>query len=76
VKTDDRGEQIVALVDKHIYLSVNQLSELCHTSNITIRRDLEKLDRQMRIRRTHGGAASLNTQVKQNGNSETSEAGR
>lgn len=75
-KTDDRWEQIVALVDEHIYLSVNQLSELCHVSNITIRRDLEKLDRQKRLRRTHGGAASLSTPIKPNGNLEASEAGR
>ena len=74
-KTDDRWGQIVALVDEHIYMSVNQLSELCHASNITIRRDLEKLDRQKRLRRTHGGAASLSTHDKQNGNSEASEAG-
>jgi DeoR/GlpR family transcriptional regulator of sugar metabolism len=75
-KTDDRWEQIVALVDEHIYLSVNQLSKLCLASNITIRRDLVKLDMQKRIRRTHGGAASLSTQVKRNSNLEASEAGR
>jgi DeoR/GlpR family transcriptional regulator of sugar metabolism/DNA-binding LacI/PurR family transcriptional regulator len=58
-KTNDRWEQIVALVDVHGYLTVNQLGELCHASDITIRRDLEKLHQLNRLRRTHGGAASL-----------------
>ena len=59
IKTNDRWEQIVALVDQHGYLSVNQLSELCHASDITIRRDLERLGQHKRLQRTHGGAASL-----------------
>jgi hypothetical protein len=58
-KTNDRGEQIVGLVNEHGYLTVNQLGLLCHASVITIRRDLEKLHRLRRLRRTHGGAASL-----------------
>ncbi|HEX7432693.1 MAG TPA: substrate-binding domain-containing protein [Anaerolineaceae bacterium] len=58
-KTNDRCEQIVAWVDEYSYLSVNQIGVLCHSSDITIRRDLVKLAHQKRIRRTHGGAASL-----------------
>ena len=58
-KTNDRWEQIVTLVDEQGYLTVNQLSTLCHASDITIRRDLGKLHQLNRLRRTHGGAASL-----------------
>lgn len=76
IKTDDRWDQIVALVDKHIYLSVNQLSELCHASSITIRRDLEKLDDQKRLRRTHGGAVSLSPHMNKNGYSISLKTGR
>ena len=64
----------MALVDEYLYLSVKQLSEFCHTSKITIRRDLEKLDRQKRLRRTHGGAASLSTHSKLNGFAEPLKA--
>lgn len=58
-KTNDRWELIVSLVDEFGYLSVNQLSELCYASDITIRRDLGKLSQLKRIKRTHGGAASI-----------------
>ncbi len=58
-KTNDRWELIVSLVDETGYLSVIQLSELCHVSDITIRRDLEKLHQRKRLQRTHGGAASV-----------------
>ena len=58
-KTNDRCEQIISFVDEFGYMAVHQLSELCHASDVTIRRDLEKLDRLKRLRRTHGGAASL-----------------
>jgi DeoR/GlpR family transcriptional regulator of sugar metabolism/ABC-type sugar transport system substrate-binding protein len=58
-KTNDRWELIVSSVDEFGYLSVNQLSELCHASDITIRRDLEKLHQRKRLQRTHGGAASI-----------------
>jgi DeoR/GlpR family transcriptional regulator of sugar metabolism len=64
------------MVDEHNYLSVKQLSELCHSSKITIRRDLEKLDSLKRLRRTHGGASSLSTLFKKYGNTEVVDAGR
>jgi DeoR/GlpR family transcriptional regulator of sugar metabolism/ABC-type sugar transport system substrate-binding protein len=58
VKTNLRLEHIIALVDKKGFLSVNELSQLCGVSEMTIRRDLEQLDSQKRILRTYGGAAS------------------
>ena len=71
-KTNDRWEQIVTLVDQFGYLSVNQLSDLCHASDITIRRDLDKLNQQKRVQRTHGGVASL--QLKKPKNSLSAQA--
>jgi len=58
VKTNLRLEHIISLVDKKGFLSVNELSQLCGVSEMTIRRDLEQLDAQKRIQRTYGGAAS------------------
>ncbi|HEX9029578.1 MAG TPA: DeoR family transcriptional regulator, partial [Anaerolineales bacterium] len=57
--THDRLEQIVALVEARGFLTVAELSELCQVSEMTIRRDLNRLDEQKRIQRTYGGAASL-----------------
>lgn len=54
-----RLEQIVSLVDDRGFISVKELSELCHVSEMTIRRDLQQLDQKKRLRRTHGGAVSL-----------------
>ena len=58
MKTNLRLEHIIALVDNKGFLSVNELSQLCGVSEMTIRRDLEQLDAQKRIQRTYGGAAS------------------
>jgi len=58
VKTNLRLEHILSLVEKKGFLSVNELSQLCGVSEMTIRRDLEQLDAQKRLQRTYGGAAS------------------
>ena len=58
VKTNLRLERIISLVDNKGFLSVNELSQLCGVSEMTIRRDLDLLDAQKRIQRTYGGAAS------------------
>ncbi len=55
----ERLEQISQLVDERGFLSVAELSDLLQVSEMTIRRDLEQLDRQKRLQRTYGGAASL-----------------
>lgn len=59
MKRNPRHEQIVALIDERGYLSVAELSRLCHVSEMTIRRDLERLDEEKRLQRTFGGAISL-----------------
>lgn len=55
----NRLDQIVELVDEHSFLSVTELSRLCAVSEMTIRRDLSKLDEQERLRRIYGGATSV-----------------
>ena len=59
----NRLERITALVEEHGFLTVGELSKLCGVSEMTIRRDLDRLDTENRIRRTFGGAASLSSQA-------------
>ena len=58
MKTNLRLERIISLVDNKGFLSVNELSQLCGVSEMTIRRDLDQLDAQQRIQRTYGGATT------------------
>lgn len=58
-----RWEQIVSLVEDRGFMSVKELSKLCNVSEMTIRRDLQQLDEEKRLRRTHGGASSLRSVV-------------
>lgn len=55
----DRLDQIVSMVCEHGFLSVGELSRRLQVSEMTIRRDLERLAEENRIRRTYGGAAAL-----------------
>ena len=53
---NERIEQIQALVERSGYVSVRDLSEEYAVSEMTIRRDLQRLEEQKRLRRTFGGA--------------------
>jgi DeoR/GlpR family transcriptional regulator of sugar metabolism/ABC-type sugar transport system substrate-binding protein len=74
---DDRLEQITLLIDERGFLSVRDLSEHFQVSEMTIRRDLQRLDEEGRLNRTYGGAASLKrmaapgTEAEQSGPFET-----
>jgi len=57
----DRLDKTVGLVDERGFVTVRELSELLSVSEMTIRRDLSKLEQQNRLRKTYGGAASLRT---------------
>ena len=57
----NRFDRIVSLVNEHGYLSVSELGRRCNISDITIRRDLIRLDAEKRIKRTHGGASALHS---------------
>ena len=54
----ERKEQIVSLINERGFVSVKELSDLCGVSEMTIRRDLQQLDEEKRLRRTYGGAIS------------------
>lgn len=59
MRTDERLEHIVSLVEDRGFISVKELSKLHNVSEVTIRRDLQRLDEEKRLRRTYGGATSL-----------------
>src|SRR5690606_2933908 len=55
-----RYEIITKIVNERGSVRVSELSEICGVTEETIRRDLERLESQGRLRRSHGGAVSLN----------------
>ena len=59
MSTDERLDQIVTLLTERGFMPVKQLSELFQVSEVTIRRDLQRLHDEQRVRRTYGGAISL-----------------
>lgn len=56
---NERLEHIVTSVENRGFISVKELSKLFDVSEVTIRRDLQRLDDEKRLRRTYGGAAPL-----------------
>jgi DeoR/GlpR family transcriptional regulator of sugar metabolism len=59
LKVKERLENIVSYIETHGFASVNQLSHLFEVSEMTIRRDLDKLSEQKRVLRTYGGGAPI-----------------
>ena len=59
MRSSQRLDQIVKLVEDSGFVSVADLSKACHVTEVTIRRDLQLLDNEKRLRRTHGGAFAL-----------------
>jgi DeoR family L-fucose operon activator len=58
----ERYEKIVRLVNERGSIRVSELSELCGVTEETIRRDLDRLESEGRLRRSHGGAVSVKEQ--------------
>ncbi len=61
----ERREHILSFLRQHEYANVETLAENLEVSSMTIRRDLNKLEEQGLVRRTHGGATIgqfINTQ--------------
>lgn len=52
----ERKNKIIELVTTNKIVKVSELSELFHTTEVTIRRDLDELQSQKKLRRIHGGA--------------------
>ncbi|WP_281645725.1 DeoR/GlpR family DNA-binding transcription regulator [Parendozoicomonas sp. Alg238-R29] len=61
----ERREHILSFLRQHEYANVETLADNLTVSSMTIRRDLNKLEEQGLVRRTHGGATIgqyINTQ--------------
>lgn len=59
MRTDERHRLIGELLRHRAEVTVDELTEACHASGATIRRDLEVLAANGVLRRIHGGAKSL-----------------
>lgn len=57
--TEERHAAILKMLDKKKAVSVVELTELLHTSESTIRRDLTVLHRMGRLYKVHGGATAI-----------------
>ncbi len=57
--TEERRERIRVITDERSFISVRDLCSLLGVSDMTVRRDLDALEREGSLRRTHGGAVSL-----------------
>ncbi|MDN4526644.1 DeoR/GlpR family DNA-binding transcription regulator [Fictibacillus fluitans] len=55
----ERQRKLVQLVNERMSIRVNELSKLFSVTEETIRRDLEKLEKEHLLRRSHGGAVSI-----------------
>lgn len=56
---EERKRSIVQFVEKHTRGSVQELSQQLGVSESTVRRDLKELEEARLLKRTHGGAVSL-----------------
>ncbi len=55
----ERKQQILSILERRKYVSVEELSKELYVSLPTIRRDLSALEKEGALTRTHGGAASI-----------------
>lgn len=55
----ERHEKITALVNEKGSIRVSELSQIFKVTEETIRRDLEKLENDGKLQRSHGGAVSI-----------------
>ncbi|HEX9015503.1 MAG TPA: substrate-binding domain-containing protein, partial [Chloroflexota bacterium] len=59
MQLSQRLEQIIRLVEATGFATVSDLARICQVTEVTIRRDLQLLEKDGRLRRTHGGAFAL-----------------
>lgn len=55
----ERYQKIVDLVNQRGSIRVTELSQLCNVTEETIRRDLDRLESEGKLRRSHGGAVRI-----------------
>jgi DeoR family fructose operon transcriptional repressor len=63
MKPNLRRDLIYSLIERKGFLNLEELSQECGVSYMTIRRDLDMLESNNRIRRVIGGAVSLNSRI-------------
>ena len=51
-----RDAAILGVLQQRGVITINEIVDLCHCSPVTARRDLERLERQGQVLRSHGGA--------------------
>ena len=61
--TEERRNEIVRMVEQSGSKSVQELMALLKTSESTIRRDLNDLDRKKLLIKVHGGAVALSKTI-------------
>lgn len=59
---EERQQKILELLEENRAVKVNSLSKLFQVTEETIRRDLEKLESENQLKRTHGGAIFIEMQ--------------
>jgi DeoR/GlpR family transcriptional regulator of sugar metabolism len=57
----ERQSRIRKLLEENGQVTVPEISQVFSVSEVTIRRDLEEMDLQGKLRRTHGGAISMHS---------------
>jgi len=58
--SEKRREEIIALIHMQDKVTVSELSKKYNISEVSIRKDLEALEAQGQLSRTHGGAVGMN----------------
>ncbi|MFV0396230.1 MAG: DeoR/GlpR family DNA-binding transcription regulator [Coprobacillaceae bacterium] len=59
--TESRQQKIIEYINKNKIVTVEELTVLVHSSESTIRRDLQSLSKLGKIRKVHGGATIIET---------------
>ncbi len=60
ISTEERREEIIAIIQENGKVKVSELSERYGISEVSIRKDLELLEAEGHLSRVHGGAVGLN----------------
>lgn len=60
---DERRAAILSMLERESSVQVTQLAQTFGVSRVTLRSDLDALERMGKLRRTHGGAVSLSRQL-------------
>lgn len=55
----ERQKKMIEYIENNTSAQIHELAERFHVSEATVRRDLDDLDRQGALRRTHGGAIKV-----------------